>query len=111
VHASYFLTGEFRPYDTTIGTFTRVTPLRPFDPENGAWGAVQVAGRLSYLDLNNSGLYGGKATDVTAGINWYLYSYLRLTANYVYSMTDTGPSLSSHGGNIHLIEARAQIEF
>lgn len=111
IDASYFLTGEHRAYDKANGHFAAVSPLHPFNPAAGHWGAIQIAERLSYLDLNDSGLYGGKGYDLTTGINWYLYSNVRVTVNYVYAHVDTGPSLSSHGGDIHIAEARAQVVF
>lgn len=111
VHASYFVTGEHRNYNRKNGTFGRVSPLRPFDPRSGDWGAIQLAARFSYLELNDSGLYGGKGLSATAGINWHLYSNLRIIANYVYTNVDTGPSLTSRGGDIHVAQARAQLEF
>lgn len=57
--ASYFLTGEHRPYRKENGTFDRVMPLREFirysrDKEiecgPGAW---EIAARVSQLDLND----------------------------------------------------------
>ncbi len=130
VQASWFLTGENRVYKTSSGAFGRVTPRRSFDPQNGGWGAFELAARYSWMDINDPDLNaaatggggGGKEQNVTAGINWYLFSNLRLTANYVYAnVSNTGvqrvddPGVPTffprEGGDIHLFQARAQIEF
>lgn len=92
--ASYFLTGEHRPYRREFGTFDRVMPNREFiryshDKEiecgPGAW---EIAVRVSHLDLNDGAILGGELTDVTIGLNWYLTPYLRFTSNYVRAMPD-----------------------
>jgi phosphate-selective porin OprO/OprP len=112
VQAGWFLTGENRPYKTSDGTWGRVSPTDPFDPANGSWGAIELAVRESYLDLNGGSLNGGKERDTTVGVNWYLYSNLRLTANYVYAdVRNTGDNLGNQRGDIHTFEARAQLEF
>ena len=114
VQASWFPTGEHRPYKTKSGTFARVSPKSPFNPGEGDWGAVELAARYSYLNLNSEGIRGGEEQDFTAGVNWYLYSNLRLTANYVYAdVKDTGSDSAIPGsnGSINIFQMRAQIEF
>jgi phosphate-selective porin OprO/OprP len=122
VQASWFATGEYRAYKTKSGTFGRVSPKAPFDPSKGDWGAVEIAARYSFLDLNNNTIRGGEEQNFTAGVNWYLYSNLRLTLNYVYAdVKDTGSTLFNDemdiirtggaSGSIHTIQARAQLEF
>ncbi len=101
VQASYFLTGESRNYKTSVGSFGRVTPNNSFDPASGHWGAFEVAGRYSWLDLQDEGNNGGEEQNVTLGLNWYLYSNLRLTANYVYAdVKDTGDFLGNTSRDI-----------
>ncbi len=116
----WFLTGESRPYKKTSGIWTRVEPESPFDPDNGKWGAIEVAARYSTINLNNHNLDGGKEQNVTAAINWYLYSNVRLSANYVFADvsstgfadgSNAGVSFTNASGDIHTFQARAQIEF
>ena len=48
IEAGYFLTGETRGYKN--GTWDRTKVLKPFS--KGGWGAVQLNGRVDYLDLD-----------------------------------------------------------
>ena len=88
--ASYFLTGESRPYKGNVGNFDRVKPKSPFSLKNGGWGAWEVLARIDNLDLNDasSGVEGGEMTDITLGLNWYLRDNARLMFNYVDVNTD-----------------------
>ncbi len=83
--ASYFLTGEHRPYDLKKAVFVEVKPTNNFDIQTGDWGAWQLAARYSYLDLSDEDLRGGTLNDITAGINWYLFPNTRVMFNYVYA--------------------------
>ena len=115
VQSGIFLTGETRPYNTKNGIFGRVSPLKPFNPATGDCGAWELAARFSYLDLNDSGMKGGRERNVTAGLNWYLYSNLRLMFNYVFAdVEDTGVSPvfgTRGGGDLHAFQMRAALEF
>jgi phosphate-selective porin OprO/OprP len=71
---SYVLTGESRGY--VSGNVRNVKPSR-------RWGALELLIRYSAVDLNDRDIQGGRAHDVTAGINWYLTEHFRLQANYV----------------------------
>ncbi|WLD11165.1 OprO/OprP family phosphate-selective porin [Planctellipticum variicoloris] len=94
VDASYFLTGEHRVYRKEFGVFDRVEPARPFlkfadtDGVEFGPGAWQVATRLSQVDLNSGAIQGGRQTDLTVGLNWYLDPYTRVYFNYVHAMID-----------------------
>lgn len=94
VDASYFLTGEYRPYRKEFAIFDRVEPLRPFlkygsgecvEFGPGAW---QIGTRLSQVNLNSGAIQGGKQTDLTVALNWYLNPYTRVSFNYVHAFVD-----------------------
>jgi len=86
VQAGYFLTGENRPYRQEGAVFDRVRPRRPFlYGDNRGYGAWELAGRWSSLDLNSGAIRGGSVRDITAGVNWYLNPLTRISANYVFS--------------------------
>ncbi|MHB1036898.1 MAG: OprO/OprP family phosphate-selective porin [Pirellulales bacterium] len=115
VEVSYFLTGEHRVYKKTTGAFDRVKPFENFfrvrttdgslATGKGAW---QVAGRYSFLDLNDDGVLGGRLSDYTLGLNWYLTPYSRLMWNYVVANVDN----PVHGdSSANIFEMRAQFDF
>lgn len=82
--ASFFLTGEHRPYSASTGTFGRVKPRSSFDGEGGK-GAWEAAARFSHLDLDDAGVTGGRLDDVTVGLNWYLNPNFRWMLDYVHA--------------------------
>lgn len=76
--ASWYLTGESRPYNRSDGAPGRLIPLRNFDfgPDAG-WGALEAALRASYTDLNDGGVRGGKLSMLMGSLNWYLRPQLK----------------------------------
>lgn len=110
--AGYFLTGEHRPYDRNTGTIDRVIPRSNLTfsgtPSNPGLGAVEVAGRWSYLDLNDSAIRGGTIMDYTAGVNWYWNPYTKMVFNYVHAIPDTVAFPKSH---TDFFGVRAQLDF
>lgn len=79
--ASWFLTGESMDYRGTRGTIGRVTPFRYLGYDG--WGALQLAARISHVDLTDSDINGGVEDNMTLGINWYPLPYLRFSADYI----------------------------
>jgi phosphate-selective porin OprO/OprP len=87
---SYFLTGEHRPYDRTLGIHKRLEPFEDFfrvrtksqgiQTGLGAW---EVAARFSNIVLNDKNIQGNNLTDFTIGLNWYLNPYTRWKFNYI----------------------------
>ncbi len=91
--ASYFLTGESRPYNKRFGCFDRVMPKASWVGPKGSRlgsgpGAWEIAARISNLDLNDAYVAGGDITNFTVGLNWHLNPYLRWTSNYIHSLSD-----------------------
>jgi phosphate-selective porin OprO/OprP len=102
----YVLTGERRPYNRKTAAYTRVVPTTPFG--NGCWGAFEVAGRYSVLDLNDADVAGGRLQDLTFGLNWYLNRNTRFEFNYIH------PILERPIGNVtdaDVLATRAQFDF
>jgi len=77
VSASWFLTGESRPYDPKSGTLTRVSPRKDFDWKKKTWGAFEVAGRYSFTNLTDQNVQGGRLNMLMGGLNWYLTPHIR----------------------------------
>jgi phosphate-selective porin len=107
VLGTWSLTGEPRPYDRTKGVFGTVTPQRPvaFCAHNvGAW---EAALRLSYLDLVDGAVHGGRGIELMPGLNWYLTQNLRLQLNYGYTHVEDGPQ----NGDLHLVQTRLDLSW
>lgn len=105
VQASYFLTGEHRPYKRSHGAFSRVKPLRNFIGKGGGGpGAVELAVRYSSIDVSDRSVAGGELDDVTVGLNWYLNPNTRVMANYVRADLDSV-------GEADVFQTRFQIDF
>jgi phosphate-selective porin OprO/OprP len=64
VTVSYVLTGEHRPYDRKVGYARRVMP-------EGRWGAWEVFGRYSHVDLDDRLVAGGVMDKGALGLNWW----------------------------------------
>jgi phosphate-selective porin OprO/OprP len=108
---AYTLTGEARKYNKASGAYSGIVPAHAFSPEEGYWGAWEVAGRVSYVDLTSNfhagdvissktptnAVNGGKQTIFTAGLNWYPNSYMRFMLNYIHADYDKANSSSSSG--------------
>jgi len=71
--ASWYLTGESRPYDHNNGAFGRLRPTRDFGlGSDKGWGAVELVARYSYTDLSDADVRGGRLGMLMCGLNWYL---------------------------------------
>jgi phosphate-selective porin OprO/OprP len=107
LEAGYFLTGETRGYKN--GTWDRTKVLKPFS--KGGWGAVQINGRIDYLDLDDSDLRnglnnnfvtgastasvndtrGGKQLGLLASLIWIPEDYFRMYFQYSHAFIRGGP--------------------
>lgn len=109
LQASYFLTGERRPYVDGNGTFGRVIPNNDFISGKG-WGAWELAARYSTLDLNDGTILGGEMDTYTLGVNWHLNQYTRMMVNYINTDVDaSGFAAANDSPSLGLI--RTQVLF
>lgn len=126
--------GGRRYYKPTTGAYSGVIPDRPFVFGTDGWGALEVAGRFSIVDLNAaapgyvgfgpssspgtptaaSAILGGEQTAYGAGLNWYPNSNIRFMLDYEH-VIDNNPSVlggpSTKGATIDWIAARSQVVF
>ena len=101
IAASWVLTGE-------DASFNGVVPQRPFDIANGQWGAFQIVGRYTALDIDdeafpifsNPNFSAASASGWSAGINWYLNRNIRLNASYTYTKFEGGGGVGVGGGTV-----------
>jgi phosphate-selective porin OprO/OprP len=103
--AGYILTGETRKYNPGSASYGGVIPAHPFSPDGGGWGAWEIAGRYSTMDLNDqlataNGVAGGRQNVYTLALNWYVNRNVRFMFDYLHgdvrkqlsptNFTDTG---------------------
>jgi len=107
--ASWVLTGESRSYSAKDGKFGTVKPAHSFNPQNGDWGAVELAVRYSMIDVTDQDISGGEMNNYTLGANWYLNNNMRLMANYIFVDTDNSAVTANDDPQILLL--RSQVSF
>ncbi len=100
--ASWVLTGEKRGYSEKDGIFSGVRPKSKF-------GAIELVGRFSMLDLNDALVAGGEEKDYLAGVNWYLGRNFRVMGDYVHAKAT--PNRNGLDESTDVFQARAQLNF
>ena len=93
IQASFWITGEHRPYKRSDGAFDRVKPIENFLGKEEGVGAWEVAIRWSTLDLTDDVIAGGELDGWTLGVNWHLNPQARWMLNLVVpDLDDVGTS-------------------
>lgn len=98
----FMLTGEAHSYDVRDGSFGSVDI-------NSPCGALELAVRYDYVNLNDKNFHGGSQHDFTTGLNWFINPQLRFTANYVRSVFR--PSNQSLRRGLDVFGMRLQYKF
>lgn len=106
VQAGWYVTGESRAYDVGDGRFDRVKPKTPLG--DGGFGAVEIAARLDWVDLDDGAIAGGDVTTRTLGVNWLPTARTRIAANFVDADVDGGPY---GGGDSEILQMRFQFDW
>ncbi len=91
VEGGWVLTGEARRYNANTFAFDAPAIAHPFDPKAHKWGAWELAGRYSVLDLNHhenatlaaDRVRGGEQTIWTVGLNWFPNSVTKFSIDYL----------------------------
>jgi phosphate-selective porin OprO/OprP len=134
LQASYSI-GGMRHYDPSRGAYTGVIPETPMTP-SGGWGALEVAGRYTTVNLNSPDLTtatlgaafsapgvftggtttygGGKQTTYGVGLNWYPNNNMKFMLDYEHVVVDNPQVFNGanyRGATIDWIAARSQIVF
>jgi phosphate-selective porin OprO and OprP len=125
--ASWTVTGESRKYIPTTGAYSAIVPAHPLSFKNGGWGALELAARWSYMDLNDhnrvgvsplvtGGVFGGRAQGIALGVNWYPVRNIRFMLNYIHDVVNkipqtTAGGTTSTGVTVDAIALRTQIAF
>jgi phosphate-selective porin OprO/OprP len=117
--AGYVLTGEGRSYNAATAAYNGVKPAHPFSLEGGGWGAWEIAGRVSQIDLNNqlataNGIAGGRQTVYTLALNWYVNGNVRFMLDYLHGNVarQASPvSTADVGSKFDAVAMRTQFAF
>jgi phosphate-selective porin OprO/OprP len=117
--ASYVLTGETHTYNPAAASYNGITPAHPFSLAGDGWGAWEIAGRVSTMDLNDllgsaTGIAGGRQTIYTAGLNWYVNRNVRFMLDYLHgdiSRQATPTSTADVGSKFDAVAMRTQVAF
>jgi phosphate-selective porin len=97
VAVSYVLTGEHRPYDKKVAYARRILPEHP-------WGAFEVVGRYSHVDVTDRAIDGGIFDRWTAGINWWATRRWKIGFDYGHIT----PDRFAISGVTHALHTRLQ---
>jgi phosphate-selective porin OprO and OprP len=117
--ASFVLTGETHTYNSAAAAYNGIVPANPFSLSSGGWGAWEIAGRISMVDLNDqlaisNGVAGGKQTIYTAGLNWYVNRNVRLMFNYLHgdiAKQASATNAGDVGAKFNAFAMRTQVAF
>jgi len=107
VSAGWLLTGERRPYERAAGVTGSVQPAAPLTFKRHGWGALELALRYSYLDLQDGSVDGGCMNILMPGMNWYWTEHIRWQFNYGFAHAVDGPS----PGDLDIFQMRLQLGF
>ena len=109
--ASYVLTGE-------KNSWHGITPRKPFSWHEGGFGAIEIAGRIQQLELDEDTFpafaspssNAREAFSWAVGLNWHLNRNFKLQVNYEQTAFDGGDTDLLRDGERTLF-TRAQIAF
>jgi phosphate-selective porin OprO/OprP len=135
VEGSYSFGGR-RIYEPTRGAYTGVLPEAPLAPGTAGWGALEVAGRYSVVNLNSPyltnavlgsaytapGVFtggttsygGGEQTSYGVGLNWYPNLNLKFMLDYEHVVVNSPQFFGGsnyRGATINWIAGRTQLAF
>jgi len=116
---TFILTGETRKYNPAAASYLGVVPEHPFSLAGGGWGAWEIAGRFSTVDLNDqlataNGVAGGRQTIYTLALNWYVNRNVRFMFDYLHG--NIGKQISptnfgDAGARFDALAMRTQVAF
>jgi phosphate-selective porin OprO and OprP len=116
---AYALTGETRKYNAATASYGGLAPFHPLSFTENGWGAWEIAGRVSTMNLNDqlaiaNGVAGGRQTVYTAALNWYVNRNVRFMLDYLHgdvakqiSATNAGDA----GAKFDAFAMRTQVAF
>ena len=115
----YVLTGEKHAYNPATASYGGIKPANPVSLAGGGWGAWEIAGRVSTMNLNDqlataAGIAGGRQTIYTAALNWYVNNNVRFMLDYLHgdiSKQASSISAVNTGSKFDAVAMRTQVAF
>jgi phosphate-selective porin OprO/OprP len=104
IFGSYAITGEMRQYRENLGTIRRIQPEREFRDGAGGLGALEVALRLSRIDLTDQNTTGGSLNDLSFALNWYPTRPTRVSFNAIRARRESWDT-------VWIFQGRLQVAF
>lgn len=102
--ATWMITGETREYNTVGGFFRGILPDKPLF--GGGFGAFEAVLRLSYINLDDKEITGGKFWRITPMLNWHATDNVRFEFAYGFGQLDRFNMI----GNTHFFQGRVQLQ-
>jgi phosphate-selective porin OprO/OprP len=117
--AGFVLTGETHTYNAANAAYNGIKPANPFSLAGGGWGAWEIAGRVSTINLNDgiataTGIAGGRQTVYTAALNWYVNNNVRFMLDYLHgdvARLVSPTSTVDAGSKFDAVAMRTQVAF
>jgi phosphate-selective porin OprO/OprP len=103
--ATWAVTGEAKPYDAARGILGRTVPRASLAPREGRWGALELTGRVAWIDLRDGGVRGGRMLTLHVGPAWTWNRFARVLAGYVFAHT----SGRADAGDAHVAQVRLEL--
>jgi len=133
LQGGWILTGESKGYAMSKAAWSGIKPAEPFNLASGGLGAWELAFRYSFVDLDDEentflndangtswlvGTRGGRESNFTIGVNWYVNNYIRFMFNYIHADVDRatagnqpGAGGLAAGDSIDMLGLRAQVKW
>ena len=128
---SWTLTGEAHAYNPQAASYFRIVPKNPFHLGQNGWGALELAARVSYIDLNSNftpgvalsdnlaAVDGGKQYGYWLGVNWYPNVLVRFMLDFGHVQYEKANGVAAPGAplgapvgaTINSVSLRAQIVY
>lgn len=96
--AGYLILGERHNYNVSTGMMGNPAPK-----------SLELLLRYDNVNLNDAGVQGGRLSDITVGVNYFINKYIAAKLNYTRMMV--GDSSPKGGGDFDLLQARLQVSF
>jgi phosphate-selective porin OprO/OprP len=111
------LTGESR--SPASASYGGIAPKNPFSLDGGGWGACEIGGRVSLIDLNDqlgiaNGVAGGRQLVYTVALNWYINRNVRLMFDYLHgdvAKQVSATNFTDAGAKFRAFAVRTQVAF